>query len=177
MLEAVEKRAKDRSKTAPFTVVIDGREKAPYSFTGLFTDGGAKKRPLIVPWEWKHLKTGDYAIAGLETECVVERKSLADLYGTLGRRRKQFEAEFERMSAMPYAAVVIEADWNMILHSPPAYSKLAPKTVFRTVLAWQQRYPNVHWNLMGNRRLAEIATFRTLERFWMNRRLQLLNQA
>ena len=39
------------------------------------------------------LKAGDYTIAGLEDVVVVERKSIKDLFGTLGQHRDRFEAE------------------------------------------------------------------------------------
>lgn len=52
---------------------------------------------------------------------------------------------------------------------PPEFSSLNPKTVYRSVLAWQQRYPAVHWWFCVNRRHAEVTTFRVLERFWRDR--------
>lgn len=49
---------------------------------------------------------------------------------------------------------------------PPEYSQLDPKIVFRTILCWQQRFTSTHWLLCPDRRFAEIATFRVLERFY-----------
>lgn len=157
--------------TVPFTVLIDSREKAPFSFTGLHADVDKKRRPLFVPTQWACLPTGDYTIAGMEDRIAIERKSLADLYSTLGQHRERFEREHERMAEIAshpdrgFAAVVIEADWGTILTQPPKESKLFPKTIFRTSLAWSQRY-GVHWVAAGSRRMAEIWTFRSLERFW-----------
>jgi hypothetical protein len=66
---------------------------------------------------------------------------------------------------MTFAAVVVEADWEKILKHPPDFSRLNPKTIFRSVIAWQQRYPRVHWWMGPDRRFAEIVTLRILERF------------
>lgn len=60
-------------------------------------------------------------------------------------------------------------EWYRALISmlgPQTYSQLNRKTVHRSILAWRQRYPRVHWDLCGDRQLAEITTFRTLERYW-----------
>jgi DNA excision repair protein ERCC-4 len=153
----------------PFTVLIDGREKAPYRFDGIRADAGQQHRPIVVSTQWQHLVTGDYTISGLEDKVCVERKSLADLYSTLGQHRDRFEREHERMLAIVEgggsAVVVVEADWETAMHLPPARSQLPPKVVFRTAVSWQVRY-RVPWLFMPDRRFAEIYTFRFLEKFW-----------
>jgi len=153
--------------TTPFKIIIDGREKAPYTFTGILADANKQKRPLSVPWHWGYLKTGDYSIAGMEAVVAVERKSLADIFSTLGQHRDRFQAEHERLARMKFAVVIIEADWPTILRHPPAMSKLNPKTVYRTAMSWQQRY-GVPWLTMSSRRLAEVTTFRILEKFYQH---------
>ena len=90
---------------------------------------------------------------------------LADLFATLGQDRERFERELTRLAEMTFAAVVVEADWDKILKHPPEFSRLNPKTIFRSVIAWQQRYPRVHWWMGPDRRFAEIVTLRILERF------------
>jgi hypothetical protein len=112
------------------------------------------------------LRTGDYSLRGYEARVAVERKSLQDVYHTLGQRRACFERELARLNEMEFAAVVVEASWEAILREPPGRSRLRPKVVYRSVLAWGQRYPRVHWYTMGNRRLAEVTTLRILERFY-----------
>jgi DNA excision repair protein ERCC-4 len=159
--------------TAPFTVLIDGREKAPYRFTGIDSDARDGRRKIIVPTKWAHLKSGDYTVDGLQDIIAVERKSLKDLYGTLGQDRARFQAEHERMAKMQRAVVVIEASWFEIINMPPSFdyagemlqSKLPPKTVFRTALSWHVRY-GVPWIVAEDRRFAEIYTFRFLEKCW-----------
>lgn len=149
----------------PFTIAVDGREKAPYSFTGIKADASKNHRPVIVGTEWAHLKTGDYAIVGMEDVAVIERKSLPDLFSTLGQHRERFEREHERMAEIGRAAVVIEASWMDIVHLPPERSQLNPKTVFRTAISWYVRY-GVPWFVTEDRRLAEVYTFRFFEKVW-----------
>lgn len=161
------RRPEKTSLTCPFTVLVDGREKAPYQFTGILSDADLHHLPIIVPWEWAHLRTGDYSISGLEQSVSVERKSLDDLYNTLGSHRERFEAEHQRLAAYPTgrSCVVIEATWDDILNHPPERSRLRPKTVLRTAVSWQVRY-GVPWVTAVDRRLAEIWTFRFLEKCW-----------
>lgn len=156
--------------TVPFTITVDGQEKQRYWFHGLTADADKQYRPLIVPTEWSHLKTGDYSVCGLENLITIERKSLADLFGTLGNheRRERFRREHERMAQMDFACVVIEAGWDQILSGLPE-SGLNPKTIYRTFLSWSQRY-GVPWFAMPDRCLAEITTFRLLEKYWENNR-------
>ena len=151
--------------TAPFVILIDQREKAPFRFTGLFADAAQRNAPLVIPTEFVYLQTGDYSIQGYEDQITVERKSLVDLFGTLGQHRERFEREHQRMAKMHRAIVVVEASWFEVLELPPSHSKLKPKTVFRTAASWFARY-GVPWIMMDNRRLAEIYTFRFLEKYW-----------
>jgi DNA excision repair protein ERCC-4 len=155
------------SDPATFGVVtIDTREQSPFEFSGFTTDVIAGKLfPLTVTTERGTLKSGDYSIAGHHDAVAIERKSVEDLFGTLGQGRDRFERELARLDAMRYAAVVVEGDWSRIVFGPPTYSKLSPKTVFRSVIAWQQRYRNVHWWMCLDRRFAEAVTLRALMRF------------
>lgn len=157
----------DGAAVFPWVVVIDRREKAPYRFTGIVSDVTTGDRlPLAVTTRDEHLPSGDYSLFGCADRVAVERKSLADLYGTIGQHRERFAAELARLDRLAVAAVVVEADWAEVLDRPPPRSLLPPKTVFRSVVAWQQEFPRVHWWFLHGRRLAEVATFRILERFW-----------
>jgi ERCC4-type nuclease len=155
---------------APFTLVIDSREQTPYAFAGLRSDADAGRRPLLVRTVTRGLEAGDYSLEGFERLVAVERKSLSDLFATLGQARARFVRELRRLQALyEFAAVVVEAGWEDILVRPPPRSRLRPKTVFRSVVAWQQRYPRVHWWMCPSREFAEVVTFRMLERFWRDR--------
>ena len=151
--------------TFPDTIIVDTREQSPYAFADLHADASAGGGPLTITVERGTLPTGDYSLASLRGLTVVERKSLADLYGTIGQGRARFERELARMQILPLpAAVVVEAEWTDILYRPPTHSQLSPKTIFRSILAWQQRYSHVHWWVVPGRRLGEITTLRFLER-------------
>lgn len=150
----------------PCPVLIDTREQLPYGFANLAADAAAGGGPLTVTTELASLPTGDYSLADLTDRVCVERKSLADLFSTLGQGRDRFERELERMSSMDVAAIVVEASLADIIRNPPALSRMSPKAVYRTILAWTIRYPTVHWLPCGCRRLAEVTTFRFLEKFW-----------
>lgn len=155
---------------SPFTIVVDTREQARYDFDFIparITDGDGW---VVTRTIRKGLRTGDYSIKGMEDRVTVERKSLADMYGTLGGGRDRFELEFERMAEMEYAAVVVEGDWEQIVDPEKDdsiwFRKMRPRSVWGTIFAWSQRYPNIDWYTMGNRWLAEFATYEILERFW-----------
>lgn len=165
-------RQSNRPLAVPFTVLIDQQEGLPYRFQGIRADADRSCRPLVIPTRTVHLKTGDYSIEGLESEISVERKSLTDWYRTLGQERDRFKREIQRLSMMQDATVMIEASWPEILFHPPDFARLHPKAIHRTVIAWRRRYPTVHWWPAGDRRLAEITTFRILERYWNERTSQ-----
>ena len=150
------------------TVKQDTREQVHYTFEDIgwdAQDGGGPDKVLTIETVRGTLRSGDYSLLGFETKVAVERKSLADLYGTIAQGRDRFERELARLAAMQFAAVVIEADWPTICAAPPPHTKLAPKTVFRSIIAWTVRFPTIHWIPAGPRRLAEVTTFRLLERF------------
>lgn len=176
----------------PFRVLVDSREQMPYTFQGLKADAKQLNRPIIVERVWQKLDSGDYSLADIAEDgstlmdhgdsgpaernlyrrVCVERKSLADLYSTLGSGRERFEREHQRMAEMIAAGgaccVVIEATLDEAIKYPDVSgSRLHPKTVMRTGIAWQQRY-RVPWYFVGGRRLSEVFTFRFLERAYLD---------
>jgi ERCC4-type nuclease len=160
-----------RRKVEPFAIRVDTREQLPYDFE-LMRD--LAELPFVV--ERGTLSTGDYATHAssyLEADaCVVERKSLSDLYSTLSSGRDRFEREWQRMAMYGHACLVIEADWSAIV-TPNDHlrrpSELNPKSVAATLIAWGQRY-GVHVHALPNRQFAEMFTFRILERWVRDRR-------
>lgn len=166
----------------PFTVAVDKREKASYQFAHFRADKkhkvqrirGVSKDPeivipmLLIPTERKTLKTGDYSIVGYENEIAVERKSLQDLYQTVAHSRGRFVRELERMAEMKVATVVIESDLGPALMQKQPFSDYPPKSLYRSINAWRQRYRTVHFQFECNREIAEHSCFRILEYFWKN---------
>jgi DNA excision repair protein ERCC-4 len=146
-------------KSSEFKIIVDTREKRGYTFANI------KPQPSI---EIETLQTGDYSIKGMKSIVAVERKSMADAFQTFGKGRKRFERELARLSKMQYAAVVIEEDWMTILTKPPRYSMLKPRTIYVSVIAWQQRF-GVHFWLCPGRDFAEKTTYRLLERFYRDK--------
>lgn len=152
------------------TLYIDTQEQLPYTFDSVGT--------IYVEFdvEERSLPTADYGTYyGDESDesdwCIVERKTLSDLYSTLGQHRDRFEREFERMAAFGYAALVVEADFTTIVmpHTAAGHrSQLNPKSVVATLIAWCQRY-DVHLWPCGTRGLAEKVTYRILERWIRDR--------
>lgn len=154
----------------PYVVCIDQREQLPYEFkniTNKITRGGKRiSQEVAVRAQTSHLKTGDYTLLGFEEKVAIERKSKADAYQTFGNGRKRFERELERLNEMEFAAVLIESDWSNLLRNPPKHSKMSPKSVDRSILAWMQRYIRVHWVLRPNRHDAERTCLWILDRFY-----------
>ena len=148
-------------------VLVDRREQLPYFYDKI---GHPNFPDLQI--DFATLQTGDYSVQGFESpdksfSVAVERKSKSDLFGSLGQNRPRFENEFTRLSAFTYAALVIEADFQDILFNPPPTSQMNPKSVFRSLLAWSQRF-NVHVFPCPNRSFAEKCTFLILHRFYLD---------
>ena len=91
------------AKLAPSSVVciIDTREQLPLCLDPLRTEPGT-------------LPTGDYSLKGLEHHVCIERKSLDDLLGCVGRERERFERELHRMLAYPVRVLLVESTWGEI---------------------------------------------------------------
>jgi len=150
------------------TVLIDQREKRPYGFTHSI----AACPGWSIDLQTTLLRTADYSLAcpshNPKDHIVIERKTLADLYGSLGRHRGRLRREFERLSAFGYAALVVEAGWDLIARPVGLHSQLNPKSVFATLVAWSQRY-GVHVFAFPDRDFAEQAVFRMLQRWQRDR--------
>ena len=153
----------------PFVTVRDTREQAPYDFRGMRAGSKHGNVPLIVPIEDRVLKTGDYAISGLEDLMAVERKSKSDCFSSLSQGRERLEREFERMKEMEIAHFVVECEWSDVFGNPPPHSKLNPKSIHGTMTSWVTRYPNVHWHMCPGRAFAERTCLRLLQKFWEHR--------
>jgi len=143
-------------------VIVDSREQRPY-FTSHQYDTKIAK---VV----KGLKSGDYSLADYEDKIAIERKSLADLFGSLTRHRKRFEREIQRLQDYEFSAVVVEASLPQILHPmqycPGWRSKASPKAIIQTILTWMVRYPKTHWVFGHDRPSSEAVVLNLLRHFW-----------
>lgn len=61
------------------------------------------------------LEVGDYSLDGYENEIAIERKSLPDLFHTLGQGHKRFKNELERADKLKYFAIVVEGTYTQAL--------------------------------------------------------------
>jgi hypothetical protein len=174
-------------KTVPYTILIDTAETHPFTFENIRGKSRDQYEMLHIPTKWQCLgrhpnSIGDYSIEGMEDRIAVERKSMEDvqatvlgwdtptetLEGLLGRR-KRFEKELENLEKLECRLVVVEANLDDCLRHMPSWgkksSKLNAETFNGTLVAYMSDR-QVNWCFAGSRRLAEIFTFRFLDRFW-----------
>lgn len=152
--------------TAPFTIAFDTREQLPFAFRNMYIE----RKKAFVLTRRVTLPTGDYSIVGYENNVCVERKSLQDLYQTLGKNRERFLRELERMQDFDRSLVVIEATYNQIIKptedDPFFHSQMHPEAVMGSILAFAGQFPKTRWKPAGNRQQAEKETFKFLLKFW-----------
>jgi hypothetical protein len=174
--------------TLPWRVVVDTAEQAPFTFTDLRSDSSRGNRPLIIETVRRSIGRhpvgmGDYSLESADGVtsyvgwCNVERKSREDCQTTIlgfgDGHRDRFEQELDNLSRLCIgggcAMIVVECSFEQLISTAPQYGQKTAgqnaKTLLRSVLAYQQDY-RVPWLFAGSRRMAEIATFRFLERFW-----------
>ncbi len=113
-------------KTPKPVLLVDTREQNPLDcsrFSGWFA--GVEKRAL---------KLGDYAVAGLEDVCVVERKDLPDLVHSLTTERSVFISRLRRMANYPHRLLVITAALSQV-KSPYGFSAVDPNRIMQSLVA------------------------------------------
>jgi hypothetical protein len=148
----------------PPVICIDSREQQPFTFAGLRAE---------VRFEFLGDGQGDYTLDGMRGLISIERKNLADAHGTFcsyGDRRRQFETELDALNRMEFAAIVVEATFETVLQTVWQWGvksiQANRKTLYSSVLSWQQRFPHIHWQWCESREFAERFTFDHLKRFW-----------
>jgi DNA excision repair protein ERCC-4 len=102
--------------------LVDTREQAPLELAPLASEAAT-------------LATGDYSLRGLEHVIAVERKSLPDLLGCVGRERERFDREVQRLLAYPVRALVVESSWQQI-ESGGWRGEILPQAVLGSLLGW-----------------------------------------
>ncbi len=108
------------------TIIIDTREQMPLPFAHFPTDRAA-------------LTTGDYSARGIESSFCVERKSLADLVGSLTAERDRFTRELERMRGYAFRRLLVIGSRSEI--EEHAYrSKAAPAAILGSLWALEVRF-------------------------------------
>jgi len=130
----------------------------------------------------KKLNAGDYSIENYEHKIAIERKELSDLYGTIGKGRKRFVKELERLQSYEYKAIIIEASLLDVVqykdkfnnrqvkiamlnkYYAPTILKMSPSSVINSLLVWSIRY-KVQILYCCNRSLANLVCLRLLEKY------------
>lgn len=115
--------------------IIDSREQTPLDLEPLTTVTST-------------LPTGDYSVRGLEHVIAIERKSLDDLVGCVGRDRERFDREVQRLLAYPVRIMVVESSWEAIESHEPAFpqwrGKVTREAVLGSLMGWQASGLSVH---------------------------------
>lgn len=161
-----------------FIIYVDTAEQHRFTFHGLRSDAGRKYTTLAVDIEPRNLgrhpnSLGDYSLAGGIGRCAIERKSMEDCQSTIlgfnDGHRARFESELTNLSRIESPLVLVECSLADLLKQAPQYGKKTAqqnaKTLFRSILAYQQDY-RVPWMFCDGRGLAEQAAFWFLHRFW-----------
>lgn len=116
----------------PFVVAIDTREQKPWSF-------GPRAATERVG-----LATGDYSVVGLEDDVAIERKSIADLVGSLTQGRDRFFREMDRLRAFEMKAVIVEGTVRDI-QEHRYVSRVSPSAVLGSALTIPTDYGIPLW--------------------------------
>jgi DNA excision repair protein ERCC-4 len=149
-----------KAEIAPedLTAVVDTRERRPLDLSPLRACYGT-------------LPTGDYSVLGLEHVVAIERKSLPDLVGCVGRHRRRFDREVQRLLAFPVRALVVEASWSE-LEAGNWEGRVKPIAAVGSALGWVASGLPVL--MAGNRRQAARFVSRPLwiaaQRRWRENR-------
>ena len=101
-----------------------------------------EQKPLFKskPWIINHgLNSGDYSIQGFENVITIERKSIPDLLGTLGKGRIRFEKELNRMSEYKWKGLLIEGLENDV-YQPNDFSSMHPNSIYHSLAAIETKW-------------------------------------
>jgi ERCC4-type nuclease len=115
-----------RLKTPRPVILVDTREQNPFNFSrfeGWFA--GIEKRAL---------QLGDYSVAGLEDDCVIERKDLSDLVHSLTTERSVFVNRLRLTSSYAHRLLVITAALSEV-KSPYTCAGASPNSITQSLVA------------------------------------------
>jgi ERCC4-type nuclease len=113
-------------KTPRPVLVVDTREQHPLDFSRFKNwFSGIEKRSL---------QLGDYSVAGLEDQCVVERKDLSDLIHSCTTDRCVFIDRLRRMAQYPHRLLLITSTLSEI-KSPQPHAGVNPNRITQSLIA------------------------------------------
>lgn len=148
------------SETEEFTFIVDTREQNPFWKNDVVT---------------KKLDFGDYSIEGYETDFAIERKSMADLVGTLTSGHARFKRELQRAQIASFFAIVVEGSYEDLLAqrwSGSAYTKVKGFQIASIVDTLRVKY-GIHIYFCKDRRGAKTLTRNLAKSFWKIKQAEL----
>jgi ERCC4-type nuclease len=96
-------------KEPEFTIIRDTREQTPWDFTFEHT----------VAEELGTIKTGDYAVKGIEDKLCIERKGcIEEFANNLGKEYARFKRELVRMDEFPHSFIICEFPLKDLMEYP-----------------------------------------------------------
>ena len=107
-------------------IIIDTREQTPLSFANLEAVSGA-------------LYSGDYSIEGIEESFSIERKSIADLVGSLTSGRDRFMNELHRLRGFRFRRLLVVGSRSEI-ENGEYRSKARPRSILASLAAVEVRF-------------------------------------
>jgi hypothetical protein len=145
-----------------FTILIDTREKKPFTFS----IRGVKEKV-------QKLDTGDYQIQTMESFCCIDRKaSVSELYINLFKQYPRFKKELIRMGDFEEAYILCSFPYTDILEFPNSLPKKARgavrygrSDVINKIELVEDKY-NAKFIFCNGREEAQDKTFEILERVW-----------
>ena len=134
------------SGVADLEIAVDSHERYPFTFVD---------RQVVTTR--RALSAGDYALVRDDALLAsVERKSLADLVGSLTSGKLKYQ--LAELAALPRAAVVVESRYSEVFK----LDRVRPAVVADGIAECQVAWPNVPIVFCDNRTLAQEWTYRFL---------------
>lgn len=140
-----------------FTIVRDTREQAG---CGWQFNASGNCHGMVS----EKLDTGDYSLKGFEHLVMIERKTIADLWGTLTVGKERFNKEMERAKVIPARFLIIEGNISDIDRGF-RYSKVSPEFIHASLISLQVKY-GIHVIFAGRQDVARGYVRRLLARLY-----------
>ena len=141
----------------PGTVLVDTREQLPWWLPGDHDEFGFQFEVRRVA-----LRSGDYALRGLEDRLLIERKaSVTELAGCIGFGRPRFERQLQRMHDEAESSLLIIEESPIAVDLWRYKGNVNPAAIFGSLSSWSWRY-GIHVYWAAARSIAREVAPRTL---------------
>jgi len=136
---------------------VDSREQLPYAWPGQTV-------------EVAKLDVGDYTGHHVLDRLRIERKTLADFLGCVGKGRGRFERMLEAMTIYPQRFLLLEFTLEDLTRGDYRHTKVHPRSAVGSVFGWALKYGvqplfvgDRNHGLATVRKLVELSTKKALE--------------